>query len=118
MSGGVHLNNTSYIIFIVIFILLISQQRTMNTVIQKKITRKRRKENKKEMVDLAKRFIDKDCIIRTFNNYTFTGLIKEVSESAVLVENGNNTEAINLEYVVSIKEYPRNKKGKKKAIVV
>lgn len=85
----------------------------MNTVIQKKITRKRKKENKKEMVELAKRFIDKDCVIRTFNNSTFLGVIKEVSDSAVLVENEQNTEVINLEYVVSIKEHPRNKKGKK-----
>lgn len=118
MSGGVRLNNTSYIIFFIILFIVLSQQRMMNTIIQKKITRKRRKENKKEMVELAKRFIDKDCIIRTINNSTFIGVIKEVSESSVLIdcENENVTEAINLEYVISIKEHPRNKKGKKKAV--
>lgn len=68
------------------------------------------------MVELAKRFIDKDCVIRMFNNNTFLGTIKEVSESAILLENENTTEAFNLEYIISIKEHPRNKKGKKKSV--
>ena len=69
------------------------------------------------MVEFAKRFIDKDCIIRTFNNsLVFTGVLKEVSENAILIENDNNTEIINLEYVINIKEHPKNKNGKKKSI--
>ncbi|MEE0265698.1 MAG: hypothetical protein UD936_08745 [Acutalibacteraceae bacterium] len=68
------------------------------------------------MVEFAKRFIDKDCVIRTFNMGTFLGTLKEVGESAILLKTSDSTEAINLEYVVSIKEHPVNKKGKKKSI--
>ncbi len=70
------------------------------------------------MIQLAKRFIDKECIIRTFNSTGFTGTIKEVSESAILIENKSTVEIINAEFIVSIQEYPRNKKGKKKALVL
>lgn len=69
------------------------------------------------MVELSKRFLDKECIVRTFNGVYFTGFIKEVSENAVLIENNGDAEIVNLEYVISIKEYPKNKKGKKKALV-
>ena len=44
-------------------------------------------------------------------------IIKEVSSSAILIEKDGKLEAINLDFVVRIREYPRNKKGKKKAIV-
>ena len=69
------------------------------------------------MLELAKRFIDKECVIYTFNNQ-FTGVIKEVSGGALLVENNNNTEAVNLDFVVRIREYPRKKNGKKKSVIV
>lgn len=71
------------------------------------------------MVELAKRFIGKECLIYAFDsNRQFEGIIKEVSHGAVLIENKGNTEAINLDFVIRIREYPRNKNGKKKAVVV
>lgn len=68
------------------------------------------------MVELAKKFIDKDCIISTCTSTGYVGVIKEVSNTAILVENNNQIEAVNLEFVMSIKEYPKNKKGKRKAL--
>lgn len=70
------------------------------------------------MVELARKFIGKDCIISTFTNSGYTGVITEVSDSAIMLKKGDDVIAVNLEFVVSIKEHPRNKKGKKKAIVV
>ena len=70
------------------------------------------------MLELAKRFIGKDCIISAFDsNHQFDGIIKEVTDGAVLIEKDGKLEAINLDFVIRIREYPRNKKGKKKAIV-
>ena len=34
-----------------------------------------------------------------------------------MVEMGGKTEAINLDFVIRIREYPRNKNGKKKSVV-
>ena len=71
------------------------------------------------MKALAKRFIDKECLITAFDsNHQFEGVIKEVSDNAILVEKKESVEAINLDFVIRIREYPRNKKGKKKSVVL
>ena len=70
------------------------------------------------MVELAKRFIGKDCVISSFDsNHQFDGVVKEVTNGAVLMEKNGKLEAINLDFVIRIREYPRNKKGKKKSIL-
>lgn len=56
------------------------------------------------MFELAKRFIEKECIIYAFDGNQYTGVIKEVNEGAILIEKKGNTEAINLSFVVRIKE--------------
>ena len=70
------------------------------------------------MLELAKNFIDKECIIYTFNNSLIQCTIKEISKNALLLETGNTVEAVNLDFVVRIREYPRKKNGKKKSVVL
>ena len=71
------------------------------------------------MIELAKRFIGKDCLIYAFDSsHQVTGVIKEVSNSAILIQNGDTLEAVNLDFVIRIREFPKNKKGKKKSIVI
>lgn len=70
------------------------------------------------MIELAKKFIDKDCIIYTFDQHQLTGVIKEVSDSAILIHNKGTNDAINLDFVLRIREFPKNKKGKKKTVVI
>ena len=70
------------------------------------------------MKELAKRFLNKECVITSFDgNHQYEGVIKEVTDSGILVEKDSKTEAINLDFIVRIREYPRNKKGKKKTVV-
>lgn len=108
-----------YLIFLFLFILLYMMYRTRRTVVAKKTIQNRRKEGKTDMMELAKRFIDKECLIYSFDsNHQYQGVIKEVSNSAVLIENGGTVEAINLDFVIRIREFPRNKKGKKKSVVL
>lgn len=72
------------------------------------------------MRELAMQFIGKECLIYTISgSNTVEGVLREVGESALLVESKNgNREAINLDYVVRLREYPKNKKGKKKSVVL
>ena len=71
------------------------------------------------MIELAKRFLGKECLIYAFDsNHQFDGVIKEVSNGAVLLEKNGKLEAINLDFVIRIREYPRNKNGKKKSVVI
>ena len=71
------------------------------------------------MKELARKFIDKECLISSFDSsHQFEGVIKEVSDSAILLEKNGTLEAINLDFVIRIREYPVNKKGKKKSFVL
>ena len=71
------------------------------------------------MKELAKKFIDKECVISYFDgSHQYEGVIKEVTDGAILVEKDGKIEVLNLDFVIRIREYPRNKNGKKKAIVV
>ena len=73
-------------------------------------------EGNTEMKELATKFIDKECIISAFDStHQFDGIIKEVTDGAILLEKDGKIEAINLDFVIRIREYPRNKKGKKKS---
>lgn len=108
-----------YLLFLVLFILLYTMSRTRRAVVAGKVIKNRRKEGKNEMMELAKRFLDKECLIYSFDsNHQYQGVIKEVSNGAVLIENNGSLEAINLDFVIRIREFPKNKKGKKKSVVL
>ena len=105
-------------LWIVIFV-LIRNQRRKNNEIARKIIEKRKTGGNIEMKEIAKRFIDKDCVIYSFDGgHQFEGIIKEVTDGAILVEKNGKLEAINLDFVIRIREYPVNKKGKKASFVV
>lgn len=68
------------------------------------------------MTDIVKNYVGLECLIYTMNSQV-TGVIKEVDGSWITVDNGKDLEAVNLDYVIRIREYPRNKGGKKKTFV-
>lgn len=83
------------------------------------IKMQRKKGDRSKMKELAQNFVGKECIVYTFSDgQTVKGVIKEVKDNALLIENGSSLEAVNLDFVVRIREYPRNKNGKKKSIVI
>ena len=95
-------------IWILLFVILPAQRRRKRTILANTILNKGL-ENK-EMFELAKRFIEKECIIYAFDGNQYTGVIKEVNEGAILIEKKGNAEAINLSFVVKIKEIQKCKK--------
>ena len=64
------------------------------------------------MLELAKRFIDKDVIIATLNDTT-VGKITEIWDGGIMVEEKGRIEAVNVDFIISIKEYPVDSKGKR-----
>ena len=74
------------------------------------------------MNELIYKFIGKKCIIATMSNSlggSVTGVIKEIRDGWVEVEMPNGqTDIINTDYIVRIREYPVNKKGKEKKIIL
>lgn len=69
------------------------------------------------MTDLITSFIGKECIIYTMDTQ-LDGIIKEVKDGWLSVESKENTSAVNLDYVSRIREFPKNKKGKKSSLVL
>ncbi len=67
------------------------------------------------MNEIIKEFIGKECIIYTFQTQII-GVIERIQDNWIYVKSDNNVEIINLEYISRIREYPRKKNGKKKAI--
>ena len=66
------------------------------------------------MFELAKRFIDKECCVNALNHTPIIGVIKEVNSSALLIETYSATEVVNLNFVICISEYHKNKKDNRK----
>jgi len=104
------LNPAIYIaVFLPLFIIIL--QENNYKVLAKQMLKSKNKEEKFQMLELAKKFIDKKCVIYTFNSQV-TGIIKEVSNGAILVEDKRTVEAVNLDFIIRIREYPRKKNGK------
>ncbi len=84
------------------------------------LRRKKKGRSKQNMNELILKYIGKKCIISTMSlGSSVTGVIKSVNDSWLEVEAQNGqTEIINSEYIIRIKEYPVNKKGKEKKIVL
>ena len=62
------------------------------------------------MKELATRFIGKECVVYFFDGNQQMGIIKEVTDGAILMEKKDKLEAMNLDFILRIKEYPRAKK--------
>ena len=106
------------IIMLWVIIFMMFRERRKAVIIRKVIERKKQGGNT-EMKTIAEKFIGKDCLISSFDgNHQYEGIIKEVTDGAILVEREGKAEAINLDFVIRIREFPLNKKGQKKSIVV
>lgn len=66
---------------------------------------------RKTMKELAQRFIGKDTYIKLLDGNA-DGIIKEVTDSGIVLENKGNLQVINLNYVIKISEIPY-KNGKR-----
>ena len=65
--------------------MIIINNRKRKTILITKFFNRTERE-KKEMFELAKRFIEKECNLYTFDGNGYVGVIKEVTEGAVLLD--------------------------------
>ena len=92
--------------------------RNQRMMMRIKILNKRPEKENFNMQELVKKFIDKECILYTFSGTQIVGVIKEVCGDAVLIENKGKLEAVNISFVMRIREYPKKENGKKRAVVL
>ena len=74
------------------------------------IMKRKKSGGNQEMKELAVRFIGKECVVCFFDGNQRMGVITEVTDGALLLEKNGKTEALNLDFVLRINEYPRKKK--------
>ena len=82
--------------------------------------RKKRRNGVNIMNKIVMDYVGKECLVYTISgSEVVTGVVETVEDGWITVRSfdGKTTEAVNAEYVTRIKEYPRNKNGKRKAIV-
>lgn len=113
------MNNYIWLALLLLLIVLWLQRRkkkaaTLAYVLQRK---KKNRENI-AMKELAKQFIGKECLVYTLmgSDGLIKGTIKEVTDGGIIVERPDGMEAVNLEYIARIREWPRDKKGNKKTV--
>lgn len=110
------MNSSYYVVLILFLIVILTRQKRRRNIAA--IIAKRKNGGKPKMKELALNFIGKECLIYTINDgQVVKGIIKQVTDSALLLDNAGSLEAVNLEFVTRIREYPRNKNGKKKSII-
>ena len=103
-------------LWIFIFIMIRNQHKA---IVIRKMLKKRKMGGNAEMKELAQRFIGKECLIYAFDsNHQYEGIIKEVTQGAILIEKDGKAEAINLDFVIRIRAFPQKKNGKKKSVVL
>ena len=72
------------------------------------------------MKELAQKFVGKECLVYKIasDSSATKGTIKEITVSGLLIDCDGNLQAVNLEFVTRIREWPRKKNGKKKEIIL
>ena len=113
------MQNSIWIAVLLLIILpMLERRRRRNSIIKHVLYNKKRNKENNKMKELAKQFIGKECIVYTVtgSDGIVKGTIKDVADDGIIIERGDGIEAVNLEYVTRIREWPRNANGKKKAI--
>ena len=77
---------------------------------------RRKKKGGGPMNDAIRTYIGKECVVSTLDD-TLTGTVKEVADNWLILTTKDGDESVNLDYVKRVREYPRDKNGRRKVIV-
>ncbi len=112
------MSTTNYVVFfLVIYLCIILPQQQALRQRRIKISRKRKNREENLMNTLVLNYIGKECVITIPNQGSIAGTIKQVAENWVEIETKEGLEVVNLDYISRVREYPKNKNGKKKLVV-
>lgn len=108
-------------LFLLIFliIIIIMEQRNASRAVVRKIIKKRKLRGTSKMTELIERYIGKECLIYTCaSSSQIEGTVISCKDGWVEVERNGQRDIVNCDYIIRIREYPKNKKGKKKSVVL
>lgn len=105
-------------LFIIIFFAYLPERKRRkyfaNRIIIKNRMVNEKGNGKKVMKELAERLIGKDVYVKLLEG-TADGVIKEVTDGGIVLENKSGLQILNLNYIMKIREYPY-KNGKRATI--
>lgn len=105
--------NYYFLLFIALLLLVFAIMQARKRKIAVIINHRKKYRNKElfKMRELAEKFIGKECLIYTIasDSNSVKGTVKEITDNGLLIENDGNLQAVNLEYVTRICEWPRKK---------
>ena len=108
-----------WLIFFFILILPTLRSFRLRQVRTAKRNRMRRIKGEHIMNELVNSYINKEVIIYTNYSSGVTGTVTKIEDNWVEIKDKNgNRQILNTDYISRIQEYPRNKNGKKKAVIV
>lgn len=111
---------SSYILMLALVLLLIAiaANRRRRAAVTHHILSKNNQKELEKMKELAESFVGKEVVVYTMmgSEGIVKGTLEAVTDGALLLNCENDREAVNLEYVVRLRDWPRNAKGKKKTI--
>ena len=109
------MNTGVWVAIFLLFFVLWQQRQQQNQAAATRMQRK--KGGRKTMSAMVETYIGKDCIVYTLNNAQICGIIRDVQDGWLRIETEKGSDVINLDYIIRVREYPKNKKGKRAAIV-
>lgn len=108
-----------FILIIFLVIIPAARARQLRQVRVSKRNKAKRRKGEIIMNELVKSYIGKEVIIWAGSSSGVTGTMTKIEENWVEVEDKNgNTQILNTDYISRIQDYPRNKNGKKKTVIV
>lgn len=101
-----------FTLLVVIFLIYLPRKKRRKYVVNKIVNEKGN--GKIVMKELAERLIGKDVYVKLLEGNA-DGVIKEVTDSGIILENKSGLQILNLNYIMKIREYPY-KNGKRATI--
>jgi len=117
LGGEQFLNPAIYLCFFLPLIIVLIPQYQSKKVIQMNIVKKKKKIRSAIMFELIERYIGKECLVYTMNTQ-LRGTIVGVKEGWLEVNTGTDTDIVNIDYIIRIREYPKKKNGKNKSVIL
>ncbi len=104
--------------WLLLFLLLIFTIKSKKEIWRAITVKIKRKKGDTEMQELAERFVGKDVYMKIVGGETEDGILTEVVDNAAVLEKNGKSRIVNLDYVIRLMEYPKNKKGKRKELIL
>ena len=102
-----------------LWLILYEQKQQINAAIYASVIKRKREGENHSMTGKFEYYIGKECQIYTMNSQQVAGTILAVEDGWITLKNDKaQQEVINLDFVLRIREFPLNRRGKKKAVVL